>query len=84
MTNISFLQPDMTIRDRTEHITSTAPYTLAECLRDLVDMAARLLVVGGRLVFWIPVAEEAYNEDELPTHPAMELVANSEQVRRVM
>ena len=34
------------IKDRASHIVSTEPYTLAECLRDLVRMAARLLVPG--------------------------------------
>ena len=34
------------IQDRASHIVSTEPYTLAECLRDLVRMAARLLVPG--------------------------------------
>jgi hypothetical protein len=34
---------------------------------------------GGRLVFFLPSSPETYREDELPEHPALELVANSEQ-----
>ncbi|KAJ6711409.1 hypothetical protein OIU79_007790 [Salix purpurea] len=35
---------------RTGHIPSTAPYSLAECVHDLLDLAARMLVMGGRLI----------------------------------
>lgn len=70
---------DLVIQDRATHIPSTAPYPLAECLRDLVGAAARLLVEGGRVVFWVPCAPGFYAEDELPTHPAMAVVANCEQ-----
>ena len=42
------------IRDRDTHIVSTAPYMLGECLRDLLDVSARLLVLGGRLVYFFP------------------------------
>lgn len=72
--------PEMVIPDRSSHIASTAPYSLGECLRDLVDSAARWLVVGGKLAYWVPAAPGYYFEHELPTHPAMEMVANCEQV----
>eukprot|EP00887_Chlorella_sp_A99_P004084 scaffold23.g4084.t1 len=71
---------ELTVTDRQTHISSTDPYTLGECLRDLVGLAAWLLVPGGRLVFFCPAAEGYYCESELPTHPAMQLVANSEQI----
>ncbi len=51
-----------------------------ECLRDLLDVSARLLRVGGRLVYFLPAAPEVYREEEVPRHPALRLVANSEQV----
>ena len=35
---------------------------------------------GGRLVFFLPSSPETYSEAELPEHPALLLVANSEQV----
>lgn len=61
------------------HIPATDPYPLGECMRDLLDTAARLLVVAGRLVFFFPSAPELYSEDEVPHHPALRLVANCEQ-----
>ena len=70
---------EMTIVDRTTHVTSTAPYPLAECLRDLIQLAAQVLVVGGSLVYWCPAAPGYYKEEELPTHPVLEMVANCEQ-----
>lgn len=41
---------EVTIRDRATHIPATDPYSLGECLRDLLDLAAQTLVVreGGR------------------------------------
>ncbi|KAG2424414.1 hypothetical protein HXX76_014468 [Chlamydomonas incerta] len=68
------------ITDPTTHIPATQPYTLGECLRDLLDLSARLLVVGGRLVYFLPATPETYNEAEVPGHPALRLVANSEQM----
>lgn len=38
-----------------EHFPSTAPYALGECLLDLLEMAARRLRRGGRLVYFLPV-----------------------------
>lgn len=49
-------------------------------MRDLLDMSAKLLRPGGRLVYFMPAAPEVYNEEELPQHPALRLIANSEQV----
>lgn len=65
---------------REDHIPSTAPYTLEECLHDLLDMAARCLKPGGRLVFFFPAARELYSDGGLPAHPCFRVVANSEQI----
>ncbi|CAI5962718.1 unnamed protein product [Closterium sp. NIES-64] len=62
------------------HIPSTAPYSLEECLHDLLDTSARLLVIGGRLVYFYPAAREEYLPEEIPGHPCLKLVANSEQI----
>ena len=51
-----------------------------ECLRDLLDMSAKLLRRDGRLVYFMPAAPEVYKEEEIPRHPALRLIANSEQV----
>lgn len=39
-----------------DYYPATAPYTLGECLTDLVSTAARTLRIGGRLVYFLPVS----------------------------
>lgn len=66
---------------RTDHIPSTAAYSLVECVHDLLDLAARMLVMGGRLVFFYPVLREedcAFNQ--FPEHPCFTLISSSEQI----
>ncbi|KAJ3336280.1 hypothetical protein HDU91_001832 [Kappamyces sp. JEL0680] len=46
---------------------------------DLVAFAAVHLVHKGRLVFWLPTVNDYYQPQDIPTHPALRLVANSEQ-----
>eukprot|EP00899_Mesostigma_viride_P017123 jgi/Mesvir1/25411/Mv01444-RA.1 len=41
---------------RADHIPSTAPYLMEECLFDLLETAARGLRLGGRLVYFLPVS----------------------------
>ena len=69
-------KPGLEIRDRETHIVATGAYALGEILRDLLDLSARLLVIGGRLVYFFPSAPETYSEDDLPRHPALALVSN--------
>lgn len=47
-------------------------------MRDLLDMAARTLLVGGRLAYLLPTTV-GYSDDELPVHPCLAVVSNSEQ-----
>lgn len=68
------------IRDRDNYIPSTDPYSVAECLHDLLECAARLLRLGGRLVYFFPAAPGFYSDAELAQHPTLQLVANSEQI----
>ncbi|XP_015089057.1 tRNA (guanine(10)-N2)-methyltransferase homolog [Solanum pennellii] len=66
---------------RTGHIPSTAPYSLVECVHDLLDLAAKMLVIGGRLVYFYPVLREDESiETTFPEHPCFKLVAISEQL----
>lgn len=66
---------------RTDHIPSTAPYSLVECVHDLLDLAARMIVMGGRLVFFYPVLrEDDYVENYFPEHQCFKLIASSEQI----
>lgn len=67
---------DVEIRDRESYIPSTDPYTLGECLRDLLDFSARMLVPGGRLVYFFPASPETYKESEVPGHPNLKLICN--------
>jgi len=46
----SVAKPDIHIGDVDSHYPQTDPYPLGECLRDLLDAAAKSLRTGGRLV----------------------------------
>lgn len=66
---------------RTDHIPSTAAYSLAECVHDLLDVAAKMLVMGGRLVYFYPVLrEDDSTETHFPEHPCFKLIATCEQI----
>ena len=54
------------------------PYELEDVLSDLMTLAAKTLHVGGRLVYFFPTTNECQPED-LPTHPALEMIADSPQ-----
>lgn len=72
-------EPDMLIHSRDDHIAGTSPYPLAECLKDLLDWSARVLLMGGRLGYWIPCLPDS-GSDELPVHPNLVLKYNCEQI----
>jgi tRNA (guanine10-N2)-methyltransferase len=80
--------PDIDIRDRATHIASTSPYPLGDCLHDLLDWSARMLVPGGRLAYWTPSLPEddtstggqMQASSELPRHPNLCLKYNCEQI----
>eukprot|EP00892_Ulva_mutabilis_P012672 jgi/Ulvmu1/9778/UM056_0018.1 len=36
------------------YVPATKPYALLECLVDLLETAAKLLIVGGRMCYWMP------------------------------
>eukprot|EP01122_Echinamoeba_exundans_P004063 TRINITY_DN1409_c0_g1_i3.p1 TRINITY_DN1409_c0_g1~~TRINITY_DN1409_c0_g1_i3.p1 ORF type:complete len:332 (-),score=51.74 TRINITY_DN1409_c0_g1_i3:40-1035(-) len=62
-----------------KHVTQTVAYSVPDVLSDLLDFAARNLVVGGRLVYWLPTLNEQYKPSDVPQHPCLRLVANSKQ-----
>ncbi|CAH2085851.1 unnamed protein product [Euphydryas editha] len=62
------------------HIPSKVEYGLPHIYSDLLNFAAKHLDIGRRLVCWYPLVREEYKEDQLPSHPCLKLVANSEQV----
>ncbi|KAL3598169.1 hypothetical protein D5086_006087 [Populus alba] len=65
---------------RTDHVPSTAPYSLAECVHDLHDLAARMLAMGGRLVCFYPVLRDDDAGNHFPEHPCLKLIVSSEQI----
>jgi tRNA (guanine10-N2)-methyltransferase len=52
---------------------------LEDIISDLVQFAAQYLVPGGRLVYWLPTENETYDPKDIPTHPCLSIIANSEQ-----
>eukprot|EP01114_Cavostelium_apophysatum_P019966 TRINITY_DN6577_c0_g1_i1.p1 TRINITY_DN6577_c0_g1~~TRINITY_DN6577_c0_g1_i1.p1 ORF type:complete len:478 (-),score=111.26 TRINITY_DN6577_c0_g1_i1:13-1446(-) len=60
------------------HIPQCVGYEVEDVLSDLLDFAAKRLTVGGRLVYWLPSTDQ-YTEDDLPLHPCLKIIANSEQ-----
>ncbi|KAK0591191.1 hypothetical protein LWI29_036708 [Acer saccharum] len=67
---------------RIDHIPSTGAYCLSECVHDLLDVAGKMLVMGGRLVYFYPVLREddSRGENHFPEHPCFKLVSSSEQI----
>ncbi|XP_078384389.1 tRNA (guanine(10)-N(2))-methyltransferase TRMT11-like isoform X2 [Oculina patagonica] len=57
--------------DQTSPCSAVRGCRLSEILTTLLDLAARYLVLHGRLVYWLPIYR--------PSHPCLKLVANSEQ-----
>ncbi|KAJ1416084.1 hypothetical protein SESBI_17604 [Sesbania bispinosa] len=82
MAELSPLEPYIVPDEkRTDHIPSIASYCLVECVHDLLDLAAKMLVMGGRLVFFYHVLREEYfAEVHFPEHPCFKLISSSEQI----
>jgi hypothetical protein len=58
----------------------TIVWTIAwtQVMKDLLDMSARMLVLGGRLAYLLPCTS-VFTPDELPVHPCLATVANCEE-----
>lgn len=65
--------------DQTSPCSAVRGCRLSEILTALLDLAARYLVLHGRLVYWLPIYRPSYSDEFLPSHPCLRLVANSEQ-----
>lgn len=59
---------------RHDHIAQTKPYAVSDVMADLLDMASRTLVPGGRLVYVIPSFSDFNVETDLPQHECLRLV----------
>uniref|UniRef100_A0A3B3VQL6 tRNA (guanine(10)-N(2))-methyltransferase TRMT11 n=1 Tax=Poecilia latipinna TaxID=48699 RepID=A0A3B3VQL6_9TELE len=53
--------------------------TYYDIFTDLLSFAAHHLVLGGRLVYWLPVHRPEYCEEMVPVHPCLLLISNCEQ-----
>lgn len=61
------------------HFPTKMQYALGDIYKDLLNFAANHLTLHGRLVFWIPIVRSEYNVENLPKHPCLRLMFNSEQ-----
>ena len=60
---------------RHDHIPQTKPYAVSDVMSDLLDVAARTLAIGGRLVYVIPSYAKDFDiEVDLPRHDCLQLV----------
>ncbi|XP_063773357.1 tRNA (guanine(10)-N2)-methyltransferase homolog isoform X1 [Pseudophryne corroboree] len=62
------------------HVPVQLTYHLSDIFLDLLNFAAVFLVVGGRLVYWLPVYRPEYSEEVVPRHPCLKLISNCEQM----
>uniref|UniRef100_A0A3B5MKW3 tRNA (guanine(10)-N(2))-methyltransferase TRMT11 n=1 Tax=Xiphophorus couchianus TaxID=32473 RepID=A0A3B5MKW3_9TELE len=61
------------------HVPVSQAYHLSDIFTDLLSFSAHHLVLGGRLVYWLPVHKPEYCEEMVPLHPCLRLISNCEQ-----
>lgn len=54
---------------------ASVPYSTVECLDDLLDLAAEVLVMGGKLVFFVPSSSSIF-----PSTPSVSTSSSSEGI----
>lgn len=59
---------------RYDHIAQTQVYEVSDVMADLLDVAARTLVMGGRLVYIIPSMQDFDPKTDLPIHECLKIV----------
>eukprot|EP00127_Corallochytrium_limacisporum_P006636 Clim_evm15s232 gene=Clim_evmTU15s232 len=71
---------DSTWFRKEDHIPMTVPYHWRDILEDLLRLAVRHLVVGGRLVYFLPYDVENFNPaHDIPGHVSLRLLHTSVQ-----
>jgi len=60
------------------YIAPTKQYKVPNVIWDLIILAARLLRIGGRLVYLLPIDLDESPEDAIPRHPCFKLIDSSE------
>lgn len=78
-TSPSLMPNGQFVHTRDNYVPPKKPYELSDLADDLLDYAAKILVDGGRLVFWLPTVNEDYSTVDLPQRSDMQLLANSTQ-----
>lgn len=63
---------------RRDHVPITQNYPVEEVMLDLLHMAARMLVIGGHLLYLIPTTYD-FEMTDLPVHPCLEILRVCEQ-----
>uniref|UniRef100_A0AAR2IHD8 tRNA (guanine(10)-N(2))-methyltransferase TRMT11 n=1 Tax=Pygocentrus nattereri TaxID=42514 RepID=A0AAR2IHD8_PYGNA len=61
------------------HVPVSMAYHLSDIFADLLNFAAHHLVMGGRLVYWLPIYRPEYCEEMVPLHPCLSVISNCEQ-----
>ncbi|XP_051577701.1 tRNA (guanine(10)-N2)-methyltransferase homolog isoform X4 [Myxocyprinus asiaticus] len=61
------------------HVPVSMAYHLSDIFADLLNFAAHHLVLGGRLIYWLPVYKPEYCVEMVPLHPCLTLISNCEQ-----
>ncbi|XP_028327486.1 tRNA (guanine(10)-N(2))-methyltransferase TRMT11 [Gouania willdenowi] len=61
------------------HVPVSQAYHLSDIFTDLLNFSAEHLVIGGRLVYWLPVYRPEYCDEVVPLHPCLRLISNCEQ-----
>ncbi|CAI5758801.1 unnamed protein product [Candida verbasci] len=64
---------------RRDFIPPKKPYQLSSLLDDLLNFANNRLPIGGRLAFWMPTANDDFQEHLIPQHEKLELLYCLEQ-----
>ncbi|KAI5960956.1 uncharacterized protein KGF55_004223 [Candida pseudojiufengensis] len=61
---------------RRDFVAPKKPYQLADMLKDILQFASERLPVGGKLAFWMPTADDEFQETVLPQHAKLKLEYN--------
>ena len=61
------------------HVPVSLSYHLCDMFFDLLKFSAETLVLGGRLIYWLPVYTQEYTEQMVPWHLYLKLTSNCEQ-----
>lgn len=60
-----------------QYYPSSIVYDVDNLIKDLLSFAAKALVMGGRLVYFLPTGEDFAVETHVPTHPCLRFIAHS-------